>query len=619
MSKAETGSLRPHFPKTVEECVTLLREQEQELKKRRDEVRKITEENGQLYTQLQLATQQLAERSNAGVDAGHATRGGYVPPMGHGNSDKNAISLLQDENDILAEQVQQLKRELEESRKEASNLMKFKEDSSKDTQELKTSQEETPEMKATLDEAASRVKLAEQLHSQTKTRAEALEQQLQDLQVTVVEAHEQLKTVTIERDALQGRLALAEKTAEGAAGNELESYEQVQKLVQLLESARLERDQAIAAQARLEAKNKELEENISAFAKKGRDDTANAVDKLRTETDTRCTSLIREIEDLQRQNTQLTLAVERATKAKVAIENEYEKLSKDAAGDETLRVLSEQLQSQLTTTQRFNEQQRQSIQQLESKLHQAETENIQMKDARSHEISESERRYQILKQELQRESEKGSQLQQELEDLRRSLAGTKKELNDANNAKQTQTSLLKRQLEMMQTETKAKIDSTTGMCEKAVENFRRMMTEQQRKAGMKIEELKASLARMEQERNFSRQQLSFCNEKEKQMGTDLVRCKKELVFVSRQLSDTASRLEMAEKSLEDEVHNAQRAELQILELVSKQSDLVNEISQARQARDICDLESRKYKRQVESLTNQMSELEASLTESHEVT
>lgn len=103
---------------------------------------------------------------------------------------------------------------------------------------------------------------------------------------------------------------------------------------------------------------------------------------------------MKELDELQRQNSELAMAVERMAKAKSAAEKECEKLARGVTEDEGMRAMMDQLQSQLTTAHRVSEQHRMRAEIMDTKLELANKELVQAADGRRHEVAETERRLQ---------------------------------------------------------------------------------------------------------------------------------------------------------------------------------------------------------------------------------
>ena len=100
------------------------------------------------------------------------------------------------------------------------------------------------ENKASLDEAAARVRLSEQMHATAQQRIVTIEKELRDTQVALVDAHQQLELHLSEKNDMASALTEIQKNADEAIEHEMQAYERVKESIELLEQAHLERDQA---------------------------------------------------------------------------------------------------------------------------------------------------------------------------------------------------------------------------------------------------------------------------------------------------------------------------------------------------------------------------------------
>ena len=225
---------------------------------------------------------------------------------------------------------------------------------------------------------------------------------------------------------------------------------------------------------------------------------------------------------------------------------------------------------------------------------------------------------QITKHECSDEQLKAQRLGVEVQNLNEVLADTRGQLAEAARSKDVETSLLHRQLTLKDKDCQAKLDSNTDLCERTLEDFRRLMSDQQRKAGHTAEELRASVRRLEKEVASVRQQADFRQERLDAIGIETAQLKKDQHNTARRLADSTTQLELAAKLASDEQARADAADLQVLELLARQEALMRELSLAREARDACDLEAKKSKRAAERAKQRVKETEQSLAETSAV-
>ena len=378
--------------------------------------------------------------------------------------------------------------------------------------------------------------------------------------------------------------------------------------------------------------------------------------------------MAQELNELQKQNNELARAVERATKAKCAAEEECYKLAHSASDDGNLQILCDQLQSQLTSAHRVSEQHRMRTELLEGRQGQLEKDLLQSTDTRRHEGSEAERRLQITTKECEQERSRGTSLSSEVDGLRTEmerlvaavpnpfdcdlaplararflrpclcLSGLawrtaltwqcvhavllwtrrlRKELHVAQQEKEVQVGLIKKEMDMCSAECQSKVDIKADVCERTLTDFRRLMTEQQRKAAHRVEELRVSVMRLERERDTLRQDLTYKRDAAESSASELLRIQKDKQTLSRQASQLKSRLDTVEKNAYSEEDRANAAEMQVVDLLSKQETILSELSMARQARDQSELDARKSRRSQTRLETRLKETEARLNASVE--
>eukprot|EP00729_Bicosta_minor_P018825 gene18825-33691_t len=658
-------------PTAAEATITSLEQTIQvhvaELDQRRAEVTTLTRENSKLRSELNDALDQLGPAQQA---AAGARRGGD-------GSNGAATALLRDENDILAEQVEQYNAALMQARDELSMAAKenveltgkyqscardlhrlenelaatgIRRSASTSSAAANTNDNngggrasageeaaaaaattlDSREAKAALEEAQARTKLAEQIQSELKSSCDALQQELQETQAAFVELQDQMGQGLADASTLNDAVAETQQNAEDATERELQAYKHVQECVEMLEAARLERDQAQSAKARTTALVDELEAKLVEFSAQAKRDLASALQSAKDSSEHRISQQMKELDELQRQNSELAMAVERMAKAKSAAEKECEKLARGVTEDEGMRAMMDQLQSQLTTAHRVSEQHRMRAEIMDTKLELANKELVQAADGRRHEVAETERRLQarantvaaslqqITKHECSDEQLKAQRLGVEVQNLNEVLADTRGQLAEAARSKDVETSLLHRQLTLKDKDCQAKLDSNTDLCERTLEDFRRLMSDQQRKAGHTAEELLASVRRLEKEVASVRQQADFRQERLDAICIETAQLKKDQHNTARRLADSTTQLELAAKLASDEQARADAADLQVLELLARQEALMRELSLAREARDACDLEAKKSKRAAERAKQRVKETEQSLAETSAV-
>lgn len=226
---------------------------------------------------------------------------------------------------------------------------------------------------------------------------------------------------------------------------------------------------------------------------------------------------------------------------------------------------------------------------LEGRLGTLEKDLLQATDTRRHEGSEAERRLQIITKECEQERSRGKTLTAELDTFRTDIEYVRNELHVANQEKEVQVGLVKKQMDMCSAECLSKLDIKSDLCERTLSDFRKLMTDQQRKAAHRIEELRVSVMRMERERDNLRQEITYIRESEESAANELLQSKKDKQTLARQTAQLKSRLETVEKNAYSEEDRANGAELQVIDLLSKQETIMSELSLARQARDQSEL------------------------------
>jgi hypothetical protein len=304
---------------------------------------------------------------------------------------------------------------------------------------------EAREAKGALDEAQARTRLAEQIQAELQSSTNQLELDLKDTQVAFVDLKQQLELEIAETTALNDTVSEMRVNAEDATERELQAYQHVQEVVEMLETARLERDQAQNAKERTATLVTELEDKLVEFSSQAKRELALAIDAAKTGGALRISQQMKELDDLQRQNNELALAVERMAKAKAVAERECEKLARgNGDDDEGIRQVVEQLQHQLTTAHRVSEQHRTRAESLDQRMQAIGKELVQQQDARRHEVAEVERRLLIAKGESCDEQLKANRLQAEVAQLSDTVASTREQLIESARTKEVEVALLDR-------------------------------------------------------------------------------------------------------------------------------------------------------------------------------
>ncbi|NXY23086.1 SCLT1 protein, partial [Atrichornis clamosus] len=287
------------------------------------------------------------------------------------------------------------------------------------------------------------ITLKDKLHSQLERKEEdvisaqeretASDKRLQQLQSSIKQLEVRLRVTVQDAEQLRAeRAALEEQIRELQAKSstlESEKYDavgKVQDCIQLLEEAKLEKSQALFGEKQKEEEIKKLKDEMSQLAEDTAARIRKAVDAAKKQCNMQISQLTEEVSALQMECGEKQSQIERAIREKRAVEEELEKIYREKGGRESDRRKLEQLHQKYLFAEAAKDDLQLSLQTTQNKLKQLEMNSEEEKSRCQEVVSKLQS---ILDSEREKSayvSEQRLKLQQENEQLQKEVEGLKK-------------------------------------------------------------------------------------------------------------------------------------------------------------------------------------------------
>ncbi|XP_010129076.1 PREDICTED: sodium channel and clathrin linker 1 [Chlamydotis macqueenii] len=343
------------------------------------------------------------------------------------------------------------------------------------------------------------------------------------LRVTAQDA-EQLRT---ERTALEKQIGELQTKC---ANLERESYEAVTKVqdcIQLLEEANLQKSQALFGEKQKEEEIKKMKDEMSQFAEDTAARIRKTVDSAKKQYNVQIARLTEELSALQMECGEKQSQLERAIREKRAVEEELEKIYREERGREFDNRKLEQLHQKYLLAETTKSDLQLSLQTTQNKLKQLEMNSEEEKSRCQEVICKLQS---ILDSEREKSafvSEQRLKLQQENEQLQKEMEGLRKLATEAQQKAKIKISTMEHEHAVKEHGYEAQLKEMEDSSLKSTAELRRLLVAQQKAtnrwkeetkhltetAEAKISKLKSELSQQKLRSQELISQLEMANEK----------------------------------------------------------------------------------------------------------
>ncbi|NXP28119.1 SCLT1 protein, partial [Scytalopus superciliaris] len=351
-------------------------------------------------------------------------------------------------------------------------------------------------------------KLREKLHSQlerkegdvisARERETASDKRLQQMQsslkqletrllVTVQDA-EQLKT---DRAALEEQIRELQAKAANLESEKYDAVAKVQDCIQLLEEANLEKSQALLGEKQKEEEIKKMKDEMSQLAEDTAARIRKAVNAAKKQCNMQVCRLTEEVSALQMECGEKQSQIERAIREKRAVEEELEKISREDREHESDNRKLEQLYQKYLLAEAAKDDLQLSLQTTQNKLKQLE---VNSEEDKSHCQEVICKLQSILDSEREKSafvSEQRLKLQQENEQLQKEIAGLRKLATEAQQKAKIKISTMEHEHAVKERGYEARLKEMEDTSHKSTAELRCLLVAQQKATNRWKEETKS--------------------------------------------------------------------------------------------------------------------------------
>ncbi|XP_009889726.1 PREDICTED: sodium channel and clathrin linker 1 [Charadrius vociferus] len=306
------------------------------------------------------------------------------------------------------------------------------------------------------------------------------------LRVTVQDA-EQLRT---ERTALEKQIRELQTKYANLEREKYNAVAKVQDCIQLLEEANLQKSQAVFGEKQKEEEINKMKDEMSQLAEDTAARIRKAVDSAKKQYNVQISRLTEELSALQMECGEKQGQIERAIREKRAVEEELEKIYREDRGHESDNRKLEQLHQKYLLAETTKGDLQLSLQTTQNKLKQLEMNSEEEKSRCQEAISKLQS---ILDSEREKSafvSEQRLKLQQENEQLQKEMEGLRKLATEAQQKAKIRISTMEHEHAVKEHGYEARLKEMEDTSQKSTAELRRLLAAQQKATNRWKEETK---------------------------------------------------------------------------------------------------------------------------------
>ncbi|NXY45308.1 SCLT1 protein, partial [Ceuthmochares aereus] len=377
-------------------------------------------------------------------------------------------------------ELEQLQKQLRQAKIEARTANAKTDEMTRLTEKLRSQLERKEEdMKS----AQQRETASDKRLQQTQSSIKQLEARLR---VTVQDA-EQLRT---ERTALEKQIRELQTKCASLEKEKYDAVAKVQDCVQLLEEANLQKSQALFGEKQKEEEIKQMKEEMSQLAEDTTARIRKAVDSAKKQYNVQISRLTEELSALQMECGEKQSQLERAIREKRAVEEELEKVYREDRGRESDNRKLEQLHQKYLLAESMKGDLQLSLQTTQNKLKQLEMNSEEEKSRCQELISKLQS---VLDSEREKSafvSEQRLKLQQEKEQLQKEMEGLRKLATEAQQKAKIKIRTMEHEHAVKERGYEVRLKEMEDTSQKSTAELRRLLVAQQKATNRWKEETK---------------------------------------------------------------------------------------------------------------------------------
>ncbi|XP_014667082.1 PREDICTED: sodium channel and clathrin linker 1-like [Priapulus caudatus] len=468
------------------------------------------------------------------------------------------------------------------------------------TQQLKQSRVELEgsgiqvrDLRRTLEALRDEVVWKEREASGATQRERACEADARELQAHAHELETQLTDSQDELDRMRAGRGESDKTAANlqARLTELEKREhdsirQVRDSVQLVETAVLERDQALVREKQQQAEVDRLKEALTQLVEEAGVRTKQEVDAIRKQCNENIGRLMEEIQALELDNSEKQAQLDRAVRERRSVEAELEKVYQEGSGQASLASVDE-LYNRISLAQKAKDEAYMKLESLKNRFSKLESSYQQEKRQGGLVLGQARERVDTLTTQLQLVSEERLKLAAGQTSLQRRVQDAVKDAQAAARKMTTSVAAAEEKYEMKVSETDARVQAMEESHRGALAELRSMLTAQQRMSVRWKEEVQLVSTKFERALLEKRAELKRSEQRCQELMDLLQEARQKGVESERLMSEYAVNIQRSEQRVREADAKTVTASVKLSQALNRQRHLEDEIhEQTQQQREL---------------------------------
>eukprot|EP01135_Chromosphaera_perkinsii_P009257 Nk52_evm9s1705 gene=Nk52_evmTU9s1705 len=228
----------------------------------------------------------------------------------------NDVKILEKENRALIEELEKYKKEVKDV---TASLVDHKQKFSEASLRLQSYSRENERLT--------------KREMEVEGRAIAVDSSLNDLYAKLERNEKEIEQLTAEKGELVTSMSTLQNTLAAVEQRELDAYNHVKESIEMVETARLERDQGVMREEQLTRELNRVTEKLTKMQESMHDSYSSDIGKLKSNYEIQISKLMDEVTSLELACADLQAQADRAIRDKRAAESELEKLCKETPED----------------------------------------------------------------------------------------------------------------------------------------------------------------------------------------------------------------------------------------------------------------------------------------------
>ncbi|XP_032853525.2 sodium channel and clathrin linker 1 [Tyto alba] len=404
---------------------------------------------------------------------------------------------------------------------------------------------------------------AQQREAASDKRLQQMQSSIKQLETRLRVTVQDMEQVRTERTALEKQIGELQTKYANLEREKYGAVAKVQDCIQLLEEANLQKSQALFGEKQKEEEIKKMKDEMSQLAEDTAARIRKAVDSAKKQYNVQISRLAEELSALQMECGEKQGQLERAIREKRAVEEELEKVYREDRGNESDSRKLEQLHQKYLLAETTKGDLQLSLQTTQNKLKQLEMNSEEEKSRCKEVICKLQS---ILDSEREKSafvSEQRLKLQQENEQLQKEMEGLRKLATEAQQKAKIKISTMEHEHAVKEHGYEARLKEMEDTSQKSTAELRRLLVAQQKATNRwkeetknltetteaRISKLKSELSQQKLRSQELISQLEMANEKVTEDEKLMVEYREYINRLQRRLSQAEQRAATASQKL----------------------------------------------------------------------